>query len=115
MKWMIDNWFLIVILGVMFCFVGASILSFSKLTKEEKLHSVKEWLKFAVCEAEKELGSGTGQLKLRWVYGEAIKQFPFLINMISFEMFAEWVDEALAWMERQLISNKSVRDHVQGE
>lgn len=53
MKWMIDNWFLIVILGVMFCFVGASILSFSKLTKKRNFTASKNGLNLQYVKQKK--------------------------------------------------------------
>ena len=53
----------------------------------EQLKKVKEWLLWAVAEAEKELGSGTGQLKLRYVYDMFIVKFPSLAKIISFETF----------------------------
>ncbi|MFR6482019.1 MAG: hypothetical protein ACLUPD_10785 [Anaerotignum faecicola] len=42
----------------------------------EQREKVKEWLLLAVTEAEKELGSGTGQLKLRYVYDLFLRRFP---------------------------------------
>jgi hypothetical protein len=77
-----------------------------KLDKAQKIANVKEWLKWAVVEAEKALGSGTGQLKLRYVYDLAISQFPWIVSFISFEMFSGWVDEALEWMKGQLDNSK---------
>ena len=40
--------------------------------------SAKEWLLFAVTEAEKSLGGGTGELKLHVTYDAFIKRFPLL-------------------------------------
>ena len=38
--------------------------------------NVKEWLLWAVTQAEQYLGSGTGALKLRYVYDLAVEAFP---------------------------------------
>lgn len=91
------------------------IIWFVKLPKDKKIANVKEWLKYAVVEAEKALGSGTGQLKLRMVYDMAIKQFPFIVQLISFDTFSEWVKEALEWMNEQLAQNKAAQEYVESK
>ena len=49
----------------------------------------------AVAEAERCLGSETGQIKLSVVYSTFVKTFPWLAKIISFDLFADLVDEAL--------------------
>ena len=49
----------------------------------------------AVAEAERCLGSETGQMKLSVVYSTFVKTFPWLAIIISFALFADLVDEAL--------------------
>lgn len=75
---------------------------------------VKEWLLYAVIEAEKELGSGTGPVKLRSVYDMFITKFPKLSVFISFNTFSEWVDVALDYMEKLLADNKDVKAFLKG-
>lgn len=82
------------------------------LPTEGKKQALREWLRWAVTIAEKELGSGTGQIKLRQVYDMAIKQFPWLTRCFSFDEFSAYVDEALAWMRLQLAQNKQILDYV---
>ena len=84
-------------------------------TNEQKIQALKEWLKYAVIMAEKELGEGTGQLKLREVYDMAIRQFPWLIKIVSFEQFSDYVDEALVWMEDQLSKNRRIEGYIAGD
>ena len=91
---------------------GVAVYNFLKLSKEKKIANIKQWLKIAVVEAEKLLGSKTGQLKLRYVYDLAIKQYPWLITFITFEMFKDWVDEALAWMETQIDNNPAIKAYI---
>ena len=91
------------------------IIWFVKLPKDKKIANIKEWLKFAVIDAEKELGSGTGQLKLRMVYNMAVKQFPFIVQLIPFDIFSGWVDEALDWMRGQLAENKAAKKYVESK
>ena len=43
---------------------GAAIYNFIKLGRERQIENIKEWLVFACLEAEKLLGSKTGQVKL---------------------------------------------------
>lgn len=102
----------IIILGIL---AGISGYNFAKLETEKKIACVKEWLKLGVIEAEKALGGGTGQLKLRYVYDLAVKQFPWLVTLVTFEIFSGWVDEALDWMREQLKQNKAIDGYVKGE
>lgn len=99
---------LAIIMGVLFgSYVG--------LPNDKKIDCVKEWLKYAVVECEKALGSGTGQIKLRMAYDMAVKQFPWLATMIDFNTFSLWVDEALVWLEAQMECNVSAKKYIQGE
>ena len=72
----------------------------------------QEWLLWAVTEAEKELGSKTGVLKLRLVYDWFINQFPLLSKFITFEEFSAMVDEALERMDHYIRTNTAVFDYV---
>jgi len=109
------------IIGI-FCLVlssGALIFSivvaikvFINKPKEEQISVVKEWLKWAVSEAERIYGSGTGQLKLRYVYDMAIGQFPWIKTVVSFETFSDWVDTALLWLNDQLEKNNAIEKYV---
>ena len=81
----------------------------------EQLKKVKEWLLWAVAEAEKELGSGTGQLKLRYVYDMFIVKFPSLAKIISFETFSYMVDEVLDEFKKLLNKNDKMKKYIEGE
>lgn len=113
MDWIIGNWYLIVaaVTMIFLCIKGA--VWFVKLPSATKVQNLKEWLKYAVVEAEKELGSGTGQLKLRLVYNMAVDKFKWIPDVVSFETFSQWVDESLVWMKEQLESNKNVKALVE--
>ena len=73
---------------------------------------MREWLLYAVTKAEKELGGGTGQIKLRYVYDMFVARFAWLARVISFEAFSMMVDEALERMKKMLESNKAMQDFV---
>ena len=106
---------IIVALVIVAIALVCGIIWFVKLPKDKKIANIKEWLKFAVVDAEKELGSGTGQLKLRMVYNMAVKQFPFIVQLIPFDTFSGWVDEALDWMRDQLAENKVTQNYVESK
>lgn len=110
---MIEN--IAVIIGIC-CVVGVigfGIYQFLKLEKDKQLEIVKEWLLLAVVEAEKKLGGGTGQIKLRYVYDMFIEKFKFLALMITFEQFSIMVDMALDKMRLMLSSNEKLKDYVE--
>ena len=94
---------------------GYAIYAFVKMPSNEQLKKVKEWLLYAVTEAEKELGSGTGQIKLRYVYDMFIAKFPYLAKVVSFEAFSNLVDEVLDNFRGMLESNKQLNTYVNGD
>lgn len=112
MKWLIDNWTLLVVVAAVLVGVWFILKRIAAGPSEEQLLKVKEWLLFAVVMAEKELGAGTGQLKLRYVYDMFVEKFPALVSIISFELFSRLVDEALEKMRHLLEYNKDLEDYV---
>ena len=115
MRIFIEYWPVLVafISGVVVCLLVA--IRFSKEPTEHKIQMIKEWLLFAVIQAEKDLGGGTGQIKLRYVWDMFIKTFPALAPLISFEMFSQLVDEALEQMRHLLETNKDIEAYVEGD
>ncbi len=113
LKFLAENWSLIVaaIAGIT-CIVGA-VIKFVVLPSEKQITNLKEWLRWAVTEAEKELGSGTGQLKLRDVYDMAVERFPWVERFVTFNEFSIMVDDALDWMRDQLKSNDMIKEYVE--
>ena len=49
------------------------------------------------------------------VYDMAVKQFPFIVQLIPFDTFSKWVDEALDWMRNQLAENKAAQSYVESK
>ena len=92
--------------------LAAWLYIFLTRPSDEQTAAVKEWLLFAVTNAERDLGGGTGKLKLRQVYDLFIQRFPYIARWISFDLFSEWVDEALDEMKRLLTSNQAMRDYI---
>lgn len=91
---------------------GVGIYTFIKTPRDEQLEKLKEWLLWAVVEAEKELGSKTGEIKLRRVYDLFITTFPWLAKIINFETFHSYVKEALEKMEQLIIENKQIAAYI---
>ena len=113
--WLVENWIFCVVLIAFLCAVGTFIYKFIKMPTQEQINTIKEWLLFACMEAEKELGNGTGQMKLRYVWDLFIARFPFAAKVVPFELFRAWVDEVLEEMRKLLMQNDSIRVIVKGE
>lgn len=78
--------------------------------KEEQIEELKKWLRWLVWEAEEYFGSKTGQLKLAYVYNLAVKQFPWIAYIMTYEEFDEkYIKEALKWLEEQLSKNPNIK------
>ena len=77
--------------------------------------NAKQWLLWPCIEAERILGSGTGQAKLRSVYDSFMQQFPVLKYILPFSVFSLWVDEVLVEMRKQIENNPNIAAHVSGQ
>lgn len=115
MENIIENWALILaILAVIFV-AALAAYRFFKMPTEEQLNNLRAWLLGAVTEAEKQLGGGTGQLKLRAVYDAFVARFPWLAKVITFNTFSEMVDDALDEMRDLLDKNEAIQEYVAGD
>lgn len=115
MEFIANNWDLILFLLVVVVVLAAALYRFLKMPREEQIEAVREWLLGAVTEAEKELGSGTGSLKLRYVYDLFVTRFPWLAKIVTFRAFSDMVDDALDEMRAMLNTNEAVKFYVDGE
>lgn len=95
-------------------YIMASVIFILLIVYAVMTNKVKEWLKYAVTIAEKELGSGTGQIKLREVYDWFLEMFPVFSKILPFIIFSKMVDNALEWMRLQLENNDNIRNFVEG-
>ena len=110
----VDNWYIIVaVVAVVVVAATYLINNFIKLPKGQQIAKLKEWLLWAVAQAEKELGSGTGQLKLRYVYDMFLTKFPGLTRYVTFETFSYLVDCALTKFNELLASNEKVKQYIE--
>ena len=92
---------------ILLVLLGGAIAFF----KGEKT-SLKDWLLYACTLAEKELGSKTGQLKLKYVWSMACEQFKFLTTFLSFEKFSEMVDDCLIDFRHLIETNDNIAEYV---
>ena len=115
MTLIIENWYIFVGIGAVAAVAGLAVAKFLSMPTEEQKEKAKEWLLWGVTEAEKELGGGTGPLKLRMVYDLFVQRFPAIAKAVSFDTFHLWVKEALKKMEGLLESNESVKALVKGD
>lgn len=111
----IENWVMYFISLVVGICIGNWIFNFLKMPSTAQLNKIKEWLLWAVAAAEKELGSGTGQLKLRYVYGLFTQTWNSIAKVISFEDFSALVDEALVRFKNMTQTNSHVANYVEGD
>ena len=112
LEFLIGYWWLIVAGIAAGSVVTMMALKFVKKPSSEQLAKVKEWLLYAVLEAEKALGSGTGQVKLRYVYDKFLTKFPIVSSLISFENFSILVDEALDSFA-EMLQNENIKNYVE--
>ena len=94
------NWYWYVIIAV------AAIAMLFAAYKIFGINKIREWLLIAVTEAERKFGSGTGKLKLVYVYDLFITKFPKLQAIIPYKLFTILVDQALVIMRKMLENEK---------
>lgn len=107
-----QNWYLVIATLAVLIVAIISIMNFFQKPTSEQIQALKEWLLFAVSEAEKALGSGTGKLKLRYVYDMFLEKFPYIAKFLTFEKFSEYVDEALEEMKKLLETNPKISSYI---
>lgn len=96
------NWYWYVIIAV------AAVVILFATYKIFGIDKVREWLLIAVTKAEEIYGSGTGKLKLVYVYDLFITKFPKLQAIIPYKLFTVLVDQALVVMRKMLENDKIV-------
>lgn len=115
MTWLAKNWFFIVVMVAILGGICVVIYRIGGKPTEKQMETIKQWLLYACIQAEKELGSGTGEIKLRYVYDLFITRFPSVAKVVPFAMFSLWVDSALEEMKEILSKNEKVRNLVVGD
>lgn len=109
-EFIIQNWYLI-LAAIAVLIVGIKVI-YELIQSKQLIPKIQEWLLYAVIEAEKALGEGTGEAKLRLVYDMMIAKFPAAVLLISFAKFKEMVDIALAQLEEMLKDNVNLQHYI---
>lgn len=108
----------IIIAILLICFsiiILNGIITFKNRSKEDQFTMINEWLLNAVTQAEKLFGSGTGQLKLSYVYDLFLQRFPQLKSIISFDTFSSLVDNSLDQLKTLIKENKNIEKYIKEE
>lgn len=114
MEFILNYWYIILATLVVAAVVAAKVYRFVGLPTEDQIANVREWLLYAVVQAEIELGSGTGQLKLRAVYDMFIQRFPAVSKLVPFSIFSDLVDDALVEMKNMIAQNEDAAAIIKG-
>jgi hypothetical protein len=102
----IENWQVLICAAIALTAGGVAVAcKFFIQPSGEQLAKIEEWLLWAVSEAERQLGSGTGKLKLSLVYDSFLKAFPWMSRIVTVELFSILVDKTLAKMRDLLEKN----------
>jgi hypothetical protein len=108
LKFINDNWFLIVAAIAIVSVASIKIYRWFKQPSATQIRQIQEWLLYAVAKAEKELGSGTGEMKLRYVYDMFVTKFPAIAIFIDFDDFSIMVEQALEKLEELIKENTDI-------
>lgn len=113
MSFLVENWYLIIVAIAVVAVAIYAVYKFVKMPRSEQLSKLQEWLLWAVAEAEKVLGGGTGELKLRYVYDMFVARFSALAKIISFDTFSGLVDQALEKFRHLLETNEKIESYIE--
>lgn len=115
MEFVSENW--PILIAVVAVIIVAIIVAeyFLNLPTKTQLQNIKEWLLWAMIQAEQDLGDKTGEIKLRQTYDRFVMRFPFLSETISFTCFRHLVDEELDEMREIMRANENIKKTVEGK
>lgn len=100
-------------IGVIIAVIIVAVVLIILVIKQPQ--KVKEWLLWAVIQAETTLGGGTGQVKLRAVYDLFVERYKVISFLVSFETFSKWVDAALDEMRIMLENNVNIKAIIESK
>lgn len=107
--WIREYWFVFILFIGVVATAAIKIYKFINTPSGEQLKKVQQWLIWAVAKAEEVLGSGTGQLKLRYVYDMFITKFPVIAKFVTYDEFKAMTEKALEEFKEMLESNKQIK------
>lgn len=107
-----ENWITICIIALLVIVGLVMLFNFILLPSNKQQEKIHQWLLWAVVEAERYLESGTGQLKLVYVYDKFKKQYPLFATFMPYLTFEKMVEAALEEMHYLIATNPAVEDFV---
>lgn len=113
-QYLIQSWYVLLMVLVTIGGCTSLVVFFINQPSEKKLAQLREWLLWAVVQAEKEWGGGTGQLKLLYVYDLFLIRFPLLARVISFTVFSDLVSQSLVHMRHLIQTNANIKTLIEG-
>lgn len=121
-NFVVENWSAILVAMAIILTIVRFVVKYFNATDaerdemiQEQIDNMLEWLVGACADAEKDLGGGTGALKLRRVYDWFVVKFVWLATEISFEEFSTYVDQALQQMKVMLENNEAIKAYITGK
>lgn len=115
MKFITENWFVIVAIAAMGGSIGYAIYTFCKMPPEKQLNKVREWLLYAVTtrkrnwEQEQEKSSCGMYMTCSW------RGLTGLQRSSRSTCFSMMVDDALEQMKTMLEENEAAQKFVAGD
>ena len=105
LAWLSQYWWAVALAIIAIVFIVIAFVGNNK--------KMKQTLLYLVTTAEKELGSGTGALKLQSVYNKFIEKFPIISTFVPYATFTKLVDDALSKMKTLLEENPTIKEYVE--
>ena len=107
LNFILENWDFILLIAAA---VAAVVFSAYKGNKSV----IVKMLYALVTEAEKELGSGTGALKLATVIAQVYPKLPAILKLfVTEKTLTKWVEDALAAAKDAWKQNAAIADYIE--
>lgn len=94
------------VIGCLFAVIAGKL-------SEDNMSTVRNWLWYAIFQAEMTYGGKTGEVKLQSVYNKFVMVFPKLAKKINFNTFSNLVDEILENVNTVINDNEAVQKILQ--
>jgi hypothetical protein len=108
--WIRENWYIFILFIGVISMMAIRVYEFLKQPNKAQLQQIQEWLVYAVARAEEVLGSGTGKMKLKYVYDMFVTKFPAFAMFISYEKFVEMTEKALKEFKEMIAENPKIKE-----
>lgn len=113
MELMMNNWFLVIIGICLICILIIFIKNLLSAPTDVQVKVIKEFIYMLILNAEKELGSSTGQAKLAMVIKEFYSTCPIdLRSLIPEQMILEFIEEGVERMKKYFENDSVVKQNI---